>query len=93
MKKTIFLILTILWMGIIFYYSNMVSYKSDETSDKVIDSTVLKIARHFKSDLTEEQEYNIYRYSVFPVRKYAHVYEYLILYIYLVQKLKILILK
>ena len=81
MKKWILLVLVILWMGVIFYYSNMVSYKSDETSDKVIDSTVLKIAKYFKSDLTEEQEYNIYRYSVYPVRKYAHVIEYLILYI------------
>ena len=81
MKKIIYLILVIIWMGIIFYFSNMVSYKSDEKSDAVIDSTVIKIAKFFKKDLTKEQEYNIYRYSVYPVRKYAHIFEYLVLYV------------
>ncbi len=81
MKKIIYLILVIIWMGIIFYFSNMVSYKSDEKSDAVIDSTVIKIVKIFKKDLTKEQEYNIYRYSVYPVRKYAHVIEYFILYV------------
>ena len=81
MKKYILLILVILWMGVIFYFSNMVSYKSDETSDEVIDSTVLKVSKFFKKDLTKEQENNIYRYSVYPVRKYAHVFEFFVLYV------------
>ncbi len=81
MKKIIYLILVILWMSLIFYFSNMVSYKSDEKSDKVIDSTVIKVAEFFKKDLTDEQKYNIYRYSVYPVRKYAHVFEYFVLFI------------
>ena len=81
MKKYILLTLVILWMCVIFYFSNMVSYKSDETSDEVIDSTVLKVSKFFKKDLTKEQENNIYRYSVYPVRKYAHVFEYFVLYV------------
>lgn len=81
MKKYIYLILVLLWMGLIFYFSNMISYKSDEESDKVIDSTVIKIARFFKSDLTEEQEYNIYVYSIYPVRKAAHAFEYFVLFV------------
>jgi VanZ family protein len=81
MKKIIYLVLVLIWMGIIFHYSNMPSYQSDEQSDKVIDSTVIKIAKFFKKDLTKEQEYNIYMHSIYPVRKYAHVFEFLVLYI------------
>ena len=81
MKKIIYLILVLLWMGLIFYFSNMISYESDEKSDKVIDSTVIKIARFFKSNLTEEQEYKVYIYSIYPVRKAAHAFEYFVLFI------------
>ncbi len=83
MKKYILLFLVILWMGIIFYFSNMVSYKSDEKSDQVIDSTVIKIAKFFKSDITLEEQDIIYRYSIYPVRKYAHVFEYFVLFVLL----------
>ena len=81
MKKRVYLLLIIIWMGIIFGFSNKPSYESDEQSDKVIDSTVIKIANFFKNDLTDEQRHELYLHSIFPVRKYAHIFEFFVLYI------------
>ena len=81
MKKIIFLILVILWMGVIFYFSSMNASKSDNQSNGFIHRTVIKVVKVFKSDLTVEDEELITKYVVYPIRKYAHVFEYFVLYI------------
>ena len=81
MKKTIFLILVILWMGVIFYFSSMSSSKSDNQSNGFIHRTVIKVVKVFKSDLTDSDEALITKYVVYPIRKYAHIFEYFVLYI------------
>ena len=81
MKKIIFLILVILWMGVIFYFSSMSSSKSDNQSNGFIHRTVIKVVKVFKSDLTVGDEALITKYVVYPIRKYAHIFEYFVLYI------------
>ena len=81
MKKIIFLILIVLWMGVIFYFSSMNATKSDDQSNGFIHRTVIKVVKVFKSDLTVEDEELITKYVVYPIRKYAHVFEYFVLYI------------
>ena len=81
MKKIIFLILVILWMGVIFYFSSMSSSKSDNQSNGFIHRTVIKVVKVFKSDLTDSDEALITKYVVYPIRKYAHIFEYFVLYI------------
>ena len=81
MKKIVFLILAILWMGVIFYFSSMNASKSDDQSNGFISRTVIKVVKVFKSDLSIEDEKLIIKYIVYPVRKYAHIFEFFVLYI------------
>jgi VanZ family protein len=59
----------------------MSSSKSDGQSNGFIHRTVIKVVKVFKSDLTVEDEKLITKYVVYPIRKYAHVFEYFVLYI------------
>ena len=81
MKKIIFLILMILWMGVIFYFSGRSAAESDNQSNGFIHATVIKTVKLFKKDLTASEEEFIVKYCVYPIRKYAHVFEYFVLYI------------
>lgn len=77
MKKIIYLILIILWMSIIFIYSNFKGVESTAQSDGIINSTIRRVVNLF--DLEEETKDKIIDYSTLIVRKIAHVSEYFIL--------------
>lgn len=79
MKKTISIVLLILWMIIIFSFSSADANKSTGTSDKVI-TTMIEI----KDKITDQEtpineKEKIIKDSSFYVRKLAHITEYLIL--------------
>ena len=76
MKKTVKLILVILWMSLIFFFSNQ---KSDDSS-KLSDGLIVKVANVFvDKDLSiKEKEIILEKYTTI-VRKIAHFGIYLVL--------------
>lgn len=79
MKKTISIVLLILWMIIIFSFSSADANKSTGTSDKVI-TTMIEIKDKITDQETPISEKEIIvKNSSFHVRKIAHITEYLIL--------------
>ena len=78
-KKIILAILVILWMGLIFFFSNQKSVQSDKVSNGVI-SKVIDVIEHIKgSEFTDNELDMIYDYAVTPVRKTAHFLIYTVL--------------
>ncbi|MBQ8234474.1 MAG: VanZ family protein [Bacilli bacterium] len=75
--KTLNILLLVLWMLIIFTFSNANSTKSTNTSDKVIDIGI-NIVDSIRNEKTENKELLIEKLT-FIVRKIAHFLEYLIL--------------
>ena len=75
-KKIIKLTLIIIWMGVIFSFSNDNAEESTKKSDKVI-VTIYKTF-HDK-ELTEKEKEKLIDKVVYPTRKLAHFTEYLIL--------------
>lgn len=76
MKKTIKLILVLLWMMLIFMFSNQ---KADDSS-KLSDGLIVKVANVFvKEDLSVEKKEIILEKYTTIVRKAAHFTIYLIL--------------
>lgn len=75
--KTLNILLLVLWMLIIFTFSNANSTKSTNTSDKVIDIGI-NIVDSIRNEKTENKELLIEKLT-FTVRKIAHFLEYLIL--------------
>ena len=72
MKKLIIkVLLVILWMGVIFCFSNQVSDDSTKLSDNFIKNTICKI-NNSNCDITIEKSFK-------PVRKCAHFFVYFIL--------------
>ena len=47
MKKVIFILLVILWMGVIFYFSGRSAAESDNQSNGFIHATVIKTVKLF----------------------------------------------
>lgn len=70
-KKIISIILLVIWCLIIFYFSNQVGSVSENSSSHVVD---------FINKILKINLYN-YKYSMFIVRKFAHMFLYFILYI------------
>lgn len=86
-KKQIIIsiILVIIWMSIIFMFSNMDTIKSNSTSkemiNKVVDTTI-EASNNIgiiKETPTEEEKQNIINNLNLPLRKIMHFTEYLIL--------------
>ncbi len=76
MKKIIKLLLVILWMGLIFSFSN----DSAVVSTKKSDSVIIKTVEFFLDrDLNDEEKEKWITYLVLPVRKGAHFFVYLVL--------------
>ena len=75
--KTLNILLLVLWMLIIFTFSNANSTKSTNTSDKVIDIGI-NLVDSIRIEKTENKELLIEKLT-FIVRKIAHFLEYLIL--------------
>lgn len=78
-KRIILTTLTIIWLIIIFYFSNQPAPVSSENSNSLIKNTIVKIYRLFNSDATSEEEQRIVEKYDYPVRKTAHFIEYFIL--------------
>ena len=74
--KILLTILTIIWMIVIFMFSNSPADESSTLSDGFIKNTIIKVVKVFKKDLNEEAF--IDKVST-PVRKLAHFTEYMIL--------------
>ena len=70
---------TILWMIIIFIFSNQKSIKSTNYSHSLIKNTIVNIYKIFNNNPTDEQIEKIINTWDYPVRKAAHLTEYFIL--------------
>ena len=77
MKKTIFAVLLVLWMGFIFSMSSENAEKSSNTSGQTI-RVVLSVVPEFEKQ-PEEVKVNIIEKLQFIVRKSAHFIGYMIL--------------
>ncbi|MDO4491103.1 MAG: VanZ family protein [Lachnospiraceae bacterium] len=76
--KRIFLVCTIIWMAVIFSYSN----KNDTASEKDSYAVGIKVGKVLVKDFekqTEKEQLNYAKRIDFPVRKCAHATEYAIL--------------
>ncbi len=73
------LLLVILWMIVIFMFSNQPADESSNPSNGFINNTIIRIYEVFNDNLTEgEKEYILEKYSM-PIRKLAHFTVYFIL--------------
>lgn len=73
------LILIIIWMIIIFMFSNQSATQSSKLSDSLIDNTIVKVYEIFNGKVNKEQRAKIIdNYSYF-IRKLAHFTLYFIL--------------
>ena len=79
MKKTIYTILIITWMSLIFMFSNQPATESSKLSDGFISTTIGNIYKLFNNDVSEEKLIEIKKKYTTPVRKTAHFTIYLIL--------------
>ena len=79
MKRVILTILTILWMIIIFLFSNQKSTVSTNNSRSFVRNTIANIYKFFDNNATEEEIENVVLTFDVPVRKLCHFIEYLIL--------------
>ena len=78
-KRIIYLILLVLWMGVIFYFSSQNSESSTKQSDVVINNGIIRTIKIFNKNITDKEEANIYIKLFYVVRKNAHIFEYFIL--------------
>ena len=78
LKKIIFTVLTVAWMGVIFCFSSMDSVQSTEVSMSVGECVAEAFVPNY-DDMEEEQQYQIASKIDHPIRKTAHATEYAIL--------------
>lgn len=79
MKKIVYLILTIIWMIIIFTFSNQKAQESTKMSDGVIEKTIGNIYKITHKNTKEEKLTEIKTKYTKPIRKLAHFTIYMIL--------------
>ena len=78
LKKVISVILVIIWMIIIFYFSNEDAKKSSKLSNGVVDKTIVKIYKRTKKYNPHNERIIVEKFDK-PIRKLAHFFEYFIL--------------
>lgn len=78
-KKIVLVSLTIVWMIIIFIFSNQKAIMSTENSQSFVRSTIVNIYRLFDRNASDEKLNDIVETFDVPVRKIAHFTEYFIL--------------
>lgn len=76
MKKYIILICIVLFMGVIFLFSNVKGEESDRQSIGLLENTIGNIASIIDKDITEEEKNELYLRLNYPLRKTAHVLEF-----------------
>ena len=76
MKKIILTIVTVLWMGLIFFLSSEDSLKSTKLSDSFTNKTLVSVCKLFNKNCDKDKV--ISKYGVL-IRKGAHFTEYFIL--------------
>ncbi len=79
LKRVIYTILLIIWMLVIFLFSNQTASKSQSTSDKVASDIVDVVEVVTKNDIKESKKESIIENTRFIVRKTAHFTLYFIL--------------
>lgn len=77
--KVIKICFLVLWMALIFSFSNQKDVDSSKVSDGFIDRTVVKIYKIFNENITKEKENEIIEKYTYPIRKLAHYTLYFIL--------------
>ena len=77
--KVVKICFLVLWMALIFYFSNQKDVDSSKISDSFIDRTVVKIYKIFNENITKEKENEIIEKYTYPIRKFAHYTLYFIL--------------
>jgi len=85
MKNKIIYIVLIVWMIIIFLFSSMNADNSNGKSKGIIKSIVVNTTNILHIDITYKKIDNIVKDLNYPIRKCAHVTEYLILGILLME--------
>ena len=78
-KRIILTALTVIWLIIIFYFSNQPASLSTENSSSLIKNTIVKIYKVFNGDASLEEEQKVIEKYDYPVRKTAHFIEFFIL--------------
>lgn len=79
LRKTISIILLLLWMTVIFMFSSYGSVKSNDTSGKVISSAISVKDKVTNNETKPETKKKIVKKLNYSVRKSAHVFEYFVL--------------
>ena len=77
--KVVKICFLVLWMVLIFSFSNQKDVDSSKVSDGFIDRTVVKIYKIFNENITKEKESEIIEKYTYPIRKLAHYTLYFIL--------------
>ena len=77
--KVVKICFLVLWMALIFSFSNQRDVDSSKISDGFIDRTVVKIYKVFNENITKEKESEIIEKYTYPIRKLAHYTLYFIL--------------
>lgn len=79
MKKVIYSIFIVLWMGVIFCLSNQPAIDSTELSDGFISNTIGNVYKFFNKNISSDELNEIKVKYTHPVRKMAHFTIYMIL--------------
>ena len=77
--KVVNICFLVLWMALIFSFSNQKDIDSSKISDGFIDRTVVKIYKAFNENITKEKESEIIGKYTYPIRKLAHYTLYFVL--------------
>lgn len=77
--KAVKICFLVLWMALIFSFSNQKDIDSSKISDGFIDRTVVKIYKVFNENITKEKESEIIEKYTYPIRKLAHYTLYFVL--------------
>lgn len=79
MRKVIYSIFIVLWMGVIFCLSNQPAIDSSELSDGFISNTIGNVYKFFNKNISSDELNEIKKKYTHPVRKMAHFTIYMIL--------------
>lgn len=72
-------LLVLIWMIVIFSFSNQPAEASSELSDGFINKTIIKVYEVFNGNIKEEKKEELISKYSYPVRKFAHFTIYFIL--------------